>query len=253
MVGSVWNKLIWILLPQIPPIFLLRGIVTFSIMWYAGMSSCHMSDVLDSNHQAHNGSWQNQLSFGICWNIHRSWASEFIFSTMQINSGEVADEAASNFTASVASKYWLRSSKITLSDINNDLHGPELFLRHKERLRKLWHETGDTGLKTAVIRVTKTIRRMTRSKTLKRWRGEGKCDVTSPAMWLVEHYIKSNRTKASTDIRGPLGIKWHPLEKANATADFFQNRFALPWLAWQKTRKTKGSQCSRSVRSIVKE
>jgi hypothetical protein len=132
MAGSLWNKLIWISMSQIPLITLLRGRGTFSRMWYAGMSSSQMSDVLDANHQPHNEPRQNQSSFGVSWNIHRFWALELIFCTIQINSEEIADKEASNFTASVASTYGLQLSKITLSVLSNDLHGPELFCEFKK-------------------------------------------------------------------------------------------------------------------------
>jgi hypothetical protein len=74
-----------------------------------------------------------------------------------------ADKAARDFTASVASAYRM-NSKITLSDINNDLPGVDRFLTYKKRLRKLWQETRDPACKTAVNWATKSIRRMARKK-----------------------------------------------------------------------------------------
>ncbi|PNF40098.1 hypothetical protein B7P43_G10711 [Cryptotermes secundus] len=60
----------------------------------------------------------------------------------------------------------LASEKVTLSDINNDLPGLGCPLKHKQRLRKLWHKTRDPACKTALNWVTKSIRRMTRKKAL---------------------------------------------------------------------------------------
>jgi hypothetical protein len=85
---------------------------------------------------------------------------------IQINSGVEADKAAREFAASTASAYRLSTCKITVSDLNSDLPGLDRLLKHKQKLRKLWHETRDPACKTAVNWVTKTIRRMTRRKTL---------------------------------------------------------------------------------------
>jgi hypothetical protein len=71
-----------------------------------------------------------------------------------------------DFTFSIASAYRLLTSKVTLSDINNDLPGLDLLLKHKQRLRKLWQETRDPACKTALNWVTKSIKRMTRKKAL---------------------------------------------------------------------------------------
>jgi hypothetical protein len=83
--------------------------------------------------------------------------------------GVEADKAARDFTASIASAYRLATSKVTLSDINNDIPGLDRILNHNRRLRKLWQETWDPACKTAVNWVTKSIRRMTRKKALERW------------------------------------------------------------------------------------
>jgi hypothetical protein len=60
---------------------------------------------------------------------------------MEINSGAEADKAARDLAASIASAYRLANSKVTLSDINNEIPGLDLLLEHKRRLRKLWLET----------------------------------------------------------------------------------------------------------------
>jgi hypothetical protein len=103
------------------------------------------------------------------WDQFQSLASELILPRIEINSGIEADKAACNFTASTASAYRLATSKVTLSDINNDVPGLDRLLKHKRRLRKLWQETSDPACKTAVNWVTKSIRRITRKKALERW------------------------------------------------------------------------------------
>jgi hypothetical protein len=65
-------------------------------------------------------------------------------------------KTARYFTASIASSYGLATSKVTLSDLNSDLPALDRLLKHKQRLRKLWHETWYSPCKTAVNRVTKT-------------------------------------------------------------------------------------------------
>jgi hypothetical protein len=55
---------------------------------------------------------------------------------IEINSGVEADKAACNFTASIASAYRLATSKVTLSDTNNDIPGLDRPVKHKLSLRK---------------------------------------------------------------------------------------------------------------------
>jgi hypothetical protein len=81
------------------------------------------------------------------WDRFQSLVSELISSRMEINSEVEADKAAYDFTASIASPYRLSTSKITLSDKNNDLPGLDRLLKHKQRLRKLWQETRDPACK----------------------------------------------------------------------------------------------------------
>jgi hypothetical protein len=100
------------------------------------------------------------------WNRFQSLASELITSKIEINSEVEDDKAARDFTHTIASAYRLSTSKVTLSDINNDHPGLNHLLTHKERLRKLWQETRDPACKTAVNWVTKSIRRMTRKRHL---------------------------------------------------------------------------------------
>jgi hypothetical protein len=100
-------------------------------------------------------------------------------------------------------------------------------LKHKQRLRKLWHETRDPACKTAVNWVTKTIRRMTRRKAFERWETRiGNCRVIPQAIWPVTmSLMKKDGPKAPTTIHGLLGLKYNPLEKANAIADCLENQF----------------------------
>jgi hypothetical protein len=77
---------------------------------------------------------------------------------IQINSEEEAYKADRDFTASIASAYRTATNKITLSDINKDIHGLENFLKHKRRLRKLWKITQDPASKTSLNWVSKTIK-----------------------------------------------------------------------------------------------
>jgi hypothetical protein len=92
------------------------------------------------------------------WNRFQSLASELISPRIEINSGVETEKAAREFTASIALAYRLATSKVTLSDINNDIPGLDRLLKHKLRLRKLWQETRDPACKTAVNWVSKSTR-----------------------------------------------------------------------------------------------
>jgi hypothetical protein len=100
------------------------------------------------------------------WERFHSLASDLVSPTIKINSGVEADKAARDFVAPIFSAYRLSTCTVTLSDLNSDLPGLDRLLKHKQRLRKLWHETRDPACKTAVNWVTKTVRPMTRSKAL---------------------------------------------------------------------------------------
>jgi hypothetical protein len=67
----------------------------------------------------------------------QSLGSELVSPRIKIQSGTEADKAACNSTASIVSAYRLATSKVTLSDINNDIPGQDRLLKHKQRLRKL--------------------------------------------------------------------------------------------------------------------
>jgi hypothetical protein len=111
--------------------------------------------------------------------------SELISPRIEINS-------AHDFTVSVASAYRLATSKVTLSDINNDLPGLDRLLKHKWRLRKLWQETRVPTCKTAGNWATKSIR-------LERWETKiGNTEVTPKAIWpIAKSLLKRDGPRAS--------------------------------------------------------
>jgi hypothetical protein len=57
------------------------------------------------------------------WKRFQSLASNLISPRIEINSGAEADKAVCAFTASTALAYKLSTSKITVSELNNDLPG----------------------------------------------------------------------------------------------------------------------------------
>jgi hypothetical protein len=81
------------------------------------------------------------------WERFQGLAPELI--SPGINSGEEADKAACDFTASIALAYRLSTGRIKLSDLNKDLLGLES-AKHNRRLRKLWQVTWDQACKTGV-------------------------------------------------------------------------------------------------------
>jgi hypothetical protein len=112
-----------------------------------------------------------------------------------INSGVEADKAVLEFIASIASAYRLLTSKIKLSELNCDIPGFDMLLKHKKRFRKLW------------------------------------CEVTLQSIWPIAKLL-TNRDgpmapTAPTTIHGPFGIKLHLLERAraNTIADFLEKQF----------------------------
>jgi hypothetical protein len=64
------------------------------------------------------------------WDQFQSLASELISPRIEINSRVEADKVACDFTASIASAYRLATSKVTLSDINNEIPGLDRLLKH---------------------------------------------------------------------------------------------------------------------------
>jgi hypothetical protein len=84
------------------------------------------------------------------WDRFQSLVSDLVSPRIQINSGVEANKAEREFTASRTSAYRLTTSKVTLTDMNSDLPGLDRLLKHKQRLRKQWHETRDPACKMAV-------------------------------------------------------------------------------------------------------
>jgi hypothetical protein len=101
-------------------------------------------------------------------------------------------------------------------------------LKQKRRLRKLWQETRDPACKAAYNRVANSIRRLTRRKAFERWENKiGNCELTPQAIWpIAKSLMNRDRPRAPTVIYGPTGLKFHPLEKANAIANCLENQFA---------------------------
>jgi hypothetical protein len=68
---------------------------------------------------------------------------------------------------------------------------------------------------------------MTRRQAVERRKTKiSNCDITCQAIWpIAKSLIKRTRPKTSIAIHGPLGLKYHPLEKANATADYLEIQF----------------------------
>jgi hypothetical protein len=64
-----------------------------------------------------------------------SLTSELISPKIEIKSGKEADEAARDFTASIATVYRLSTNKITLLDINDNVPGLDRLLQDKQRIR----------------------------------------------------------------------------------------------------------------------
>jgi hypothetical protein len=101
-------------------------------------------------------------------------------------------------------------------------------LKHKERLRKLWQQTCDPACKTAINWVTKSIRRLTSKTALEEWVTKiGNTRVTTQVIRPIEKsLLKRDEARAPNNILGPSGLKFHPSEKANATADYLDINFA---------------------------
>jgi hypothetical protein len=95
-------------------------------------------------------------------------------------------------------------------------------------LRKLWQEIRDSECKTAVNRVSKSIRPMTPKKALDRWETTlANTEATPLAIGsIAKSLIGKDGPRAPTAVHGPLGIKCHPLEKANGNADCLDKQFS---------------------------
>jgi hypothetical protein len=154
------------------------------------------------------------------WERFQRLASDLISPRKEINSGIEANKAARDFTASIASAYRLSTNRITVSDLNKDLPGLYSFLSDKKRLRKLWLEIRDPECKTALNWIPKSIRRFARKKALERWETRlANTEETPQAILPIEKFlINRDGPRAPTAIHGALGLKYHPVDKANAIA-----------------------------------
>jgi hypothetical protein len=80
---------------------------------------------------------------------------------------------------------------------------------------------------------------MTRRKALERRETKIRnCETTLQAIWpIAKSLMKRDGPKASTVIHGPLGLKYHPLETANATADYLEIQFTSHDLCDDKLKR----------------
>jgi hypothetical protein len=134
------------------------------------VSEVIVSDILDSDHlpivfhildHVKIRNLSDPIEKFTDWDRFQSLTSELISPKIEIKLEAEADKAARVFTASIASAYRLSTNKVTLSDKQRSSWSRS-FVKHKQRLRKLWQETRDPACKTAVNWVMKSIRRMTR-------------------------------------------------------------------------------------------
>jgi hypothetical protein len=68
---------------------------------------------------------------------------------------------------------------------------------------------------------------MTRKEALELWETRiANCEATPQALWpIAKSLLKRDGPKAPTAIHGFSGLKFHPSQKANATADYLENLF----------------------------
>jgi hypothetical protein len=200
------------------------------------LSNVIVSDILDSDHlpivfhildHVRTTKLSEPTEKFTNWERFQSLASDLISPRIEINSGVEADKAARDFTASIASVYRLSTSRITISELNNDLPGLDRLLNYKKRLRKLWQETRDPECKTALNWVLKSIRRLTRKKAPERWETRlANTEETPLAIWPnAKSLINRDGPRAPTAIHGASGLKFYPRDKANTIADCLENLF----------------------------
>jgi hypothetical protein len=151
---------------------------------------------------------------------------------------EEVKKAASAFTTSIVSVYRLSTRKLTLSDLNNELQGLDHLLHFNWRLRKLWHETRDPLCKTASNRVTKTNHRMSRRKVNERCKKKKKKNATVRSHLMLYDLLQNPLWGRVNQRHQPLfhglsGLKFLPLEKANAIANRPEKHFAAHDLRMQ--------------------
>jgi hypothetical protein len=138
-----------------------------------------------------------------------------------------AVKAPRDFAASIAPANRLPTRKITILDQEYEIPGLDHLLRHKSKLGKLWHETRDPACKTAVNWVSRNIRRMVQKRAHERWETKlANCEVTHQVIWpIAKSLAKSGGPKTPSEIHGPLGPIFYPIDKANIIADCLENQF----------------------------
>jgi hypothetical protein len=104
-----------------------------------GLSNVNVSGILDSDHliiifhildHVRTKNVSATLEIFTDWERFQSLSSNLISPRIEINSGTEADKAACSFTTSITSAYRLSTSKITLSELNNDLPGLDRLLKY---------------------------------------------------------------------------------------------------------------------------
>jgi hypothetical protein len=80
---------------------------------------------------------------------------------------------------------------------------------------------------------------MTRKKALERWETRiANCEATPQALLpIAKSLLKRDGPKAPTAIHGSSGLKFHPLDKVNAIADYLENLFTLHDLCDEKPER----------------
>jgi hypothetical protein len=109
---------------------------------------------------------------------------------------------------------------------------------------KLWQVTPDAACKTAINRVAKTIRRMTRKKALQLWETKaGNCEVTPQALWpIAKSFMKRDGPKAPIAVHDPLRITQHPKEKPRRLRIVYKTSpHLMTWVT--KTTRSPSSVC----------
>jgi hypothetical protein len=72
------------------------------------------------------------------WELFKSLASEVTSPNIHIHSYNKAYKAAHDFAAAVALAYRLSTKKVTNLDWKYEIHGLDLTLKHKGKLKNLW-------------------------------------------------------------------------------------------------------------------
>jgi hypothetical protein len=101
------------------------------------------------------------------WERFRSLTSEIISPRIQIDTLEGAVKPACNSQSLLPLHIAIDKPDHT-SGTKNELPGLDPLLQHKQRQRKLQHETRDAACETVTDWITKTIRRMMWNKAFER-------------------------------------------------------------------------------------